>query len=86
MRLGLENGLSVTIPRGHAKSLKATMDINEEIKAPVKAGQSYGVIRITLDSKEVKVVPLVALNSVGEGGFFKRIWDSIVLFFMSLFN
>ncbi len=86
VRLGIENALSVTIPRGQAKSLKATMDINEEIKAPVQVGQRYGVIKITLDSKEVKTVPLVALNSVAEGGFFKRIWDSIVLFFMSLFN
>jgi D-alanyl-D-alanine carboxypeptidase (penicillin-binding protein 5/6) len=86
VRLGVENALSVTIPRGQAKGLKATMDINEEIKAPVQAGQSYGVVRITLDDKEVKTVPLVALNAVEEGGFFKKIWDSILLFFMSLLN
>ncbi|EPJ44102.1 MAG: D-alanyl-D-alanine carboxypeptidase [Osedax symbiont Rs1] len=84
VRLGVGNALSVTIPRGQAKGLKATMDINTEVRAPVVAGQSYGVVRISLDGKEVKTVPLVALNSVAEGGFFKKTWDGIVLFFIGL--
>ncbi|WP_244261330.1 hypothetical protein, partial [Pseudomonas aeruginosa] len=29
---------------------------------------------------------LVALNAVEEGGFFRRLWDSIRLFFYGLFN
>lgn len=86
VHLGVKDALAVTIPRGQAKGLKATMDINNEVKAPVVAGQTYGVVRITLDDKEVKSVPLVALNSVEEGGFFKKVWDSILLFFMSLWN
>ncbi len=86
VHLGVQDALAVTIPRGQAKGLKATMDINNEIKAPVVAGQTYGVVRITLDDKEVKTVPLVALNSVEEGGFFKKVWDSIMLFFISLWS
>ncbi|MGB1239756.1 MAG: D-alanyl-D-alanine carboxypeptidase family protein [Pseudomonadales bacterium] len=86
VRLGLAEGLSVTIPRGQAKGLKATMDINNDIKAPVVAGQSYGVVRVTLDGKEVRQVPLVAMDSVQEGGFFKKLWHSILLFFIGLLN
>jgi D-alanyl-D-alanine carboxypeptidase (penicillin-binding protein 5/6) len=86
VRLGVADALSVTIPRGQAKGLKATMDINTEVKAPVTAGQVYGVVRITLDGKEVNTMPLVALDSVAEGGFFKKIWDSILLFFMSILS
>ncbi len=82
--LGLADGLSVTIPRGQAKDLKAIMDIDEEVKAPVVEGQTYGMLRISLDGKEVKALPLVALNGVEEGGFFKKIWDNIILFFTSL--
>ena len=82
--LGLAEPLAVTIPRGQAKGLKATMDINDEVTAPVIAGQVYGVVRITLEGKEVATVPLVALNAVEEGGFFKKIWDSILLFFIGL--
>jgi len=84
VRLGIADALAVTIPRGQAKGLKATMDIDTEVKAPVVAGQTYGTVRITLDGKEVKSVPLVALEAIEEGGFFKKLWDNIVLFFMGL--
>lgn len=86
VRLGLAEPLAVTIPRGQAKGLKATMDINDEVTAPVVVGQSYGVVRVTLDGKEVRQMPLVALNSVAEGGFFKKIWHSILLFFIGLLS
>lgn len=86
VRLGIAASLAVTIPRGQAKGLKATMDINTEVKAPVVVGQHYGTLHITLDGKEVKSVPLVALDAVAEGGFFKKLWDSIILFFTSLIN
>jgi len=84
VRLGIADALAVTIPRGQAKALKATMDIDAEVKAPVIAGQVYGKVRISLDGKEVKSVPLIALEAVEEGGFFKKLWDNIVLFFIGL--
>jgi len=84
VRLGIADALAVTIPRGQAKALKATMDIDAEVKAPVMAGQVYGTVRISLDGKEVKSVPLIALEAIEEGGFFKKLWDNIVLFFIGL--
>ena len=84
VRLGIAQALAVTIPRGQAKGLKATMDINTEVKAPVVAGQVYGTVRISLDGKEVKSVPLVALESIAEGGFFNKLWDNVMLFFIGL--
>ncbi len=86
VRLGVAQAVAVTIPRGQAGDLKATMDINTEVKAPVIAGQQYGFVKIELDGEEVKRVPLVALNAVEEGGFFKKLWDNIMLFFMGLLN
>jgi len=86
VRLGIADALAVTIPRGQAKALKATMDIDAEVKAPVMAGQVYGTVRISLDGKEVKSVPLIALEAIEEGGFFKKLWDNIVLFFIGLIS
>lgn len=86
VQLGLEHDLSVTIPRGREGDLKASLEIDPVIKAPVQAGQSYGRLVIRLDDKEVAEKPLVALQNVEQGGFFKRIWDSIVLFVMGLFS
>ncbi len=82
--LGLDQPLAVTIPRGQADQLKAVMDLDRVIKAPVLKGQQYGNVKVTLNEQLVAEVPLVALNDVAEGGLLKRIWDSIVLFLVSL--
>lgn len=84
VRLGLGSELSVTIPRGQADQLEATLDVDKVIKAPVVAGQNYGVVRVMLNGEEVSAVPLIALEDVSEGGLLKKIWHSIMLFFINL--
>lgn len=84
VKLGIKDDLSMTIPRGQAKRLTAKLNVNKVIKAPIAAGESFGVVQISLDGKVLAERPLVALESVQEGGFFKRLWDSIVLFFTDL--
>lgn len=84
VRLGLGNALSVTIPRGQADQLEATLDVDTVIKAPVVAGENYGVVRVMLNGEEVSAVPLIALENVSEGGLLKKIWHSIMLFFLNL--
>ncbi|WP_036234920.1 D-alanyl-D-alanine carboxypeptidase family protein [Marinobacterium litorale] len=86
VRLGLDEALSVTIPRGQRDQLGANLDLNPVIKAPIARGQEVGRVVVELAGEEVKSVPLVALEAVPEGGLFKRIWDEIVLFFTSLFK
>ncbi len=84
VNIGIDQPLFVTIPRGQTDKLEATMDINRVIKAPVEKGQVYGTVRVTLEGEPVAEVPLVALNSVSEGGLLKRIWHAILLFVTSL--
>ncbi len=84
VKLGIKDDLYMTIPRGQAQRLTAKLNVNKVIKAPVQAGQSFGVVQISLDGEVLAERPLVALESVQEGGFFKRLWDSIVMFFTEL--
>ncbi len=86
VRLGLNEALAVTIPRGQADQLEATMDVNKVIKAPVVQGQEYGAVRVTLNGEDVVRVPLVAMDSVDEGGILKKIWHTIMLFFLGLIS
>ncbi len=86
VRLGLDESLAVTIPRGQADELNATMDVDKVIKAPVVKGQEYGAVRVTLNGEDVVRVPLVAMENVEEGGILKQIWHTIMLFFMSLIS
>lgn len=80
--LGVERKISLTIPRGQQDNLKAVMNIDEVIRAPVTRGKEYGELVVSLDGEELLREPLVALESVEPGGFVKRLWDSIVLFFL----
>ena len=50
------------------------------------AGQELGRISVTLGEEEVLREPLIALDSVERGGFFRVLWDSLVLFFLQLFG
>ena len=84
LRMGITEDLYVTIPRGQADSLQATMDVERVIKAPLAKGQTVGKVKVTLDGKVVKEVPLVAMDNIPEAGFLKKIWHSILLFFTSL--
>ncbi|WP_111497355.1 MULTISPECIES: D-alanyl-D-alanine carboxypeptidase family protein [Marinobacter] len=86
VKLGVADDAVVTIPRGSKDSLESVMDIDSVIKAPIEAGQELGQVRVTLNGQEIMKRPVVALEAVPEGGFFKRIWDAIKLFFVQLFN
>ncbi|WP_426687699.1 D-alanyl-D-alanine carboxypeptidase family protein [Rhodanobacter ginsengiterrae] len=81
--LGVTENVQVTVKRGQYDQLKATMDIPATLIAPFTKGQQVGTLRITLDGKPVQNVPLVALADAPQGGFFSRLWDSIMLWFHS---
>ena len=65
----------MTLPRGRYGDLKPTMDVPAELIAPIAKGQQIGTVRLSLDGKVVAERPLVALEAVPEGGFFKRMSD-----------
>jgi len=77
LSVGLSDGLTVTIPRGDYDKLDATMDIDKNIEAPIARGQQVGVIKVSLDGKELESVPLVALETVAEGSLFQRAKDYV---------
>lgn len=79
--LGLSRDLYFTLPRGQYKKMAASMSVTPKIIAPVKKGQSYGAVSVTLEGKEVLKQPLVALQKVDEGGIWRRTVDSVLLMF-----
>ena len=82
---GITEDLIVTVPRGTGKNLTASLAIDPKLEAPIEKGQTIGSVKVMLEDELVREVPLVAQQAVEPGGFFKRIWDSIVLFFTGLF-
>ncbi len=79
--IGVASDVLVTVKTGEYDQLKAAMDIPATLIAPFEKGQQIGSLRITLGGNPVQTVPLIALNDAPQGGFFSRLWDSILLWF-----
>ena len=82
--LGLAQPLRVTTRRGKYDQLKPSMELPATLVAPIKKGQQVGKVKVMLDGKVVAERPLVALQAVEGGGFFKRLWDSFWLWWESM--
>ena len=83
---GLADGLVLTLPKGQADKLEASVTLDSTIKAPIAVGDVIGQVEVKLGEDVVHTGPLVALAEVEKAGFFGRLWDSIRLFFFGLFN
>ncbi|MFM2478201.1 serine hydrolase [Celerinatantimonas sp. MCCC 1A17872] len=85
VELGVDKDVAITIPRGQAKNLKASYDLNKTLEAPLKKGDVVGTLHFKLDGKNVGDYQLVALQNVEKGGIFKQLFDYIRQLFASWF-
>ena len=86
IRLGIEDELFVTIPRGRYEDLDAQVEMRPELIAPLTQGEEVGQISIRLEDSEITSRGLIALDSVAEAGFFGRTWDGMSMWFGGLFE
>lgn len=83
VNLGLTSPLVISVQRGRYAELKPAMDVPKTLVAPIKKGQVIGKLRVSLDGKVIAERPLVALNEVPEGNFFKRLWHEFWMWWES---
>ncbi|WP_079204636.1 D-alanyl-D-alanine carboxypeptidase family protein [Pseudomonas sp. CC6-YY-74] len=86
LKAGLASDLTLTMAKGQLDKLQAGMTLNPQLIAPIQQGDVIGKVEVKLGDEVVHSVDLVALETVEEGGLFRRLWDSIRLFFFGLFN
>ena len=55
------------------------MTIDPKIMAPVSEGTLVGHVIVKLNDEEVANEPLVALESIEEGGLWQKLRDSVLL-------
>ncbi|MFL2723466.1 MAG: D-alanyl-D-alanine carboxypeptidase family protein [Gammaproteobacteria bacterium] len=84
--LGAKDDILLTLPRSDFKNLKANYNFNNNIQAPISAGDVIGNIEFISNDQLVLSAPLIAIESVEAKGFFGRIWARIVFWIMSLFS
>lgn len=83
--VGLVDATLLTLPRGKSGSLVTTVELDPQLVAPLAVGDRVGSVQLSVDGETVFEAPLTALEAVEPAGFFGRLWDSIMMFFVSLF-
>jgi D-alanyl-D-alanine carboxypeptidase (penicillin-binding protein 5/6) len=86
LNLTIAENVTLTLPRGAQKNLSANILVDEQIKAPIAAGQELGRLQVSLNDEILIDTPLVAGKAVAESGLFSRFVDWILLFITQLMS
>jgi D-alanyl-D-alanine carboxypeptidase (penicillin-binding protein 5/6) len=81
LKVGMREGLTLTLPKGQRALLKANIETPQRLLAPISDNQQIGILRLTLDDKPYLEIPLVALEPVAEANIFSRGIDNIRMIF-----
>lgn len=79
LALGLARDLYVTVPRRQYDKLNARTEIQPNLEAPIAKGQKVGEVVIELDGEVMTRQPLVALEEVPEGGIWRTVVDTVLM-------
>ncbi|MDR0511958.1 MAG: D-alanyl-D-alanine carboxypeptidase [Treponema sp.] len=74
--------LDFTAGIGRGENMRWRIEPQERLSAPLEIGSHAGSLVLTDSFGELRRIPLVTAASVEQGGFFRRLFDSIRLFFM----
>lgn len=80
---GVLESVVLTVPRERSQ---ATIEVvvNEQLEAPLKRGDEMGLVTVTRDGEVLFETPLLVLDDVESGSFFKRLIDALMLWFQNL--
>ncbi len=81
---GFTSDFVMSLPKGQADKITATLESRQPVLAPLQKGQEIGTLKLSLDGKELGEYPVVALQDVPVAGFFGRLWDALVLWIKNL--
>ncbi|MFV0679377.1 D-alanyl-D-alanine carboxypeptidase family protein [Ottowia sp.] len=79
LKLGSRTPIVVSVPSGSAGQVKTEVARPEPLVAPFQQGQVVATLKVKLGEQQLAEVPLMALESVDEAGFFGRAWDAMRL-------
>jgi D-alanyl-D-alanine carboxypeptidase (penicillin-binding protein 5/6) len=78
---GFLSDLYLALPRGQSEKLKARVESLQPLLAPIRAGQQIGTLKVMLEDRPYREVPVVALDNVPLAGVLGRGWDALRLIF-----
>jgi D-alanyl-D-alanine carboxypeptidase (penicillin-binding protein 5/6) len=79
--LGIQDDLYITLPRGQADSIKTLTDVKPRLIAPLMLDSSLGTLNVVAGNQSLASMPLHPLKPVAAGGWWRRLIDTIRLWF-----
>ncbi len=73
--------VQVTVPRGQAGTVAVRTDVHQPLIAPLAANTALGQLQVTVAGKAVANVPLYPVAAVPQGGLWRRLIDTVILWF-----
>ena len=80
--LGVRDDFYVTVPRGTANDLKTTLEVQPRLIAPLARTAGVGQLRVLGGNQLIATLPLHPLQEVPAGGWWRRLIDTIRLWFV----
>ncbi|GIK26632.1 MAG: peptidase [Betaproteobacteria bacterium] len=81
VKAGFLEDFTLSLPKGMAEKVRASLTSNQPLLAPVQKGQRIATLKLTLDDKPYGEYPIVALETVPVAGMLGRAWDTMRLWF-----
>ncbi|WP_374494016.1 D-alanyl-D-alanine carboxypeptidase family protein [Brachymonas sp.] len=79
--LGRHQPITVAVPAGKARELTTQVERTDPLIAPIVRDQQVGTLRVQLGGQTLSTLALQALQDDPQAGFFRRLWDSLLLLF-----
>jgi D-alanyl-D-alanine carboxypeptidase (penicillin-binding protein 5/6) len=79
--VGIAHDLYVTVPRATGADLKTAVDVRQRLIAPIGADENVGQLRVFAAGETIATVPVHPLHAVASGGWWRRLIDTIRLWF-----
>jgi D-alanyl-D-alanine carboxypeptidase (penicillin-binding protein 5/6) len=81
VKAGFLDDFTLSLPKGMAEKVKASLVSQQPLMAPVQKGQRIATLKLSLDDKPYGEYPVVALETVPVAGMIGRAWDAMRLWF-----
>jgi D-alanyl-D-alanine carboxypeptidase (penicillin-binding protein 5/6) len=79
VKIGFTSDVMVTVPKGVAAKMKPVLERKDPLVAPLPLNSRVGTLKMMVDGKPLLVLPVVALEEVGQASIIGRAWDSMRL-------
>jgi D-alanyl-D-alanine carboxypeptidase (penicillin-binding protein 5/6) len=79
---GITDDLYVTLPRSESGRVQTAVEVQPRLIAPLTRGASVGQLRVFSGNETLATLPIHPLTDVASGGWWRRLIDTIRLWFV----